>query len=50
MDAVLVPFIVENPYTILLVLGVLKVIAKATPWALDNEILQVFTGITQIKK
>jgi len=44
MDVLLVEFIKENLITISLVLAVLKAIAKETPWATDNRILEIFTG------
>lgn len=42
-DAYLLPFIRENIVTLGLLLPVLKVAAKATPWAIDDEILQIIT-------
>lgn len=50
MDSILVPFIVENPYTIMLVYGFLRIIAKATPWAIDDEIVQLITKLPVPKK
>ena len=44
MDILLVEFIKENLITIGLVLAVLKVIAKETSWAVDDRILEIFTG------
>ena len=44
MDTVLIEFLKENMITIGLILGVLKVLAHATPWAVDDEILQIITG------
>ena len=44
MDAFLVPFIADNTFSIMLVLGILKIVAKATPWASDDEILELLTG------
>ena len=44
MDAVLLGFVKENLLVIGLALGILKVIARATPWAVDDEIVQVLTG------
>lgn len=37
-------FISENWMLLGLALAVLKVIAKATPWAGDDQIVQIFTG------
>ena len=44
MDAQLLEFIQNNFVTIGLVLAVLKSAAKATPWAVDDEIVQILTG------
>lgn len=44
MDDILLTFVKENLVTLGLVLAVLKTLAKATPWAVDDEILQVLTG------
>ena len=44
MDALIIPWILANPFTIMVALAVLKVIAKATPWAVDDEIVQILTG------
>ena len=43
-DVNLAMFIANNTLAIGLFLAVLKVIAKATPWAGDDEILQIFTS------
>ena len=50
MDALLLEFVKENLVTLGLVLAMLKVVAKATPWALDDEILQILTGFVGRKK
>jgi len=39
MDAILLEFVKENLVTIGLVLAILKEIAKATPWAVDDKII-----------
>ena len=44
MDILLVEFIKENLITISLILAALKVVAKETPWATDDRILEIFTG------
>jgi len=44
MDALLLEFVRDNLVTLGLALAILKVIAKATPWAIDDEILQILTG------
>lgn len=43
IDEILLTFVRENLVTISLALGVLKLVANETPWAIDNEILQIFT-------
>lgn len=50
MDAWLLEFLKENMVTVGLALALLKVIAKATPWAVDDEILQILTGFVGRKK
>lgn len=50
MDQLLLSFIQENIVTLGLALAVLKAIAKATPWAIDDEILQILTGFVGRKK
>lgn len=44
MDTVLLKFISENILTITVFLGLLKGLAKITPWAGDDQVVQVFTG------
>jgi len=44
MDTILLEFVKENLVTIGLVLAILKEIAKATPWAVDDKIIQILTG------
>jgi hypothetical protein len=43
MDAALLTFIDANNLTILASLGLLKVIATITPWAEDDQIVQMLT-------
>lgn len=50
MDALLLNFIKENIVTLGLALSILKAVAKATPWAIDDEILQILTGLIGRKK
>jgi hypothetical protein len=51
LDPYIIEFVSGNWLALSLALGVLKVIAKMTPWAHDDEILQVFTGIfSQVRK
>jgi len=50
MDAQLLAFIQDNFVTIGLVLAVLKSAAKATPWAVDDEIVQILTGFMSRKE
>lgn len=44
MDVMLLDFIKDNLVTIGLSLSILKVVAKATPWAGDDQIIQILTG------
>jgi len=50
MDDLLLVFIKDNIVTLGLVLAVLKTAAKATPWAVDDEILQILTGFLGRKR
>ena len=50
MDELLLFFIKENLVTLGLALAILKTLAKATPWAVDDEILQIVTGFLNRKK
>jgi len=50
MDALLLEFVKENLVTLGLVLAMLKVVAKETPWAIDDKILQILTGFIGRKK
>ena len=43
-DAYLLEFVRTNIVSIGIVLGILKVIAIQTPWAVDDEIIQIFTN------
>ncbi len=45
MDALILGFAKDNIVTVMLALAILKVIAKATPWAADDEVVQVLTGV-----
>ena len=49
-DSNLAQFLTDYSLVILLGIGVLKVVAKATPWAVDDEILQIFTNFVDTKK
>jgi hypothetical protein len=50
-DAVLIAFTKDNLYTILLVLGMLKTLAKRSPTTLDDEIVSYLLGVfTKEKK
>ena len=44
MDHIIVPFVINNPYTIMLCIGVLKGLAVCTPWAADDKIVQFISG------
>jgi len=50
MDALLLEFIKENIVTLGLVMVVLKEIAKATPWAVDDKVVQILTGFLEKRK
>lgn len=49
MDTQLLYFVQDNIITISLVLGVLKVIAIETPWAGDDKIVEIITGLLRKK-
>lgn len=49
MDAMILDFVSKNPITILLILGVLKIIAHETPWATDDKIIKLITGLFNSK-
>jgi len=50
MDELLLNFVRENLITIGFVLAILKVIAKETPWALDDRIVSILTGYLRGRK
>ena len=50
IDSIIVGFVTANPVTCLLALKLLQIIAKATPWAVDDEIIQILTGFMGRKK
>jgi hypothetical protein len=50
MDELLLAFVRDNFVTLGLLLAILKTIARATPWAIDDEILQILTGFLGRKK
>lgn len=50
MDELLIAFMKDNLVTLGLALALLKAIAKATPWAIDDEILQIFTRFMERKR
>jgi hypothetical protein len=45
MDSWLLDFIKENVITMSIILAILKVIAIETPWAADDKIIEILTGI-----
>jgi len=45
MDAFLFSFISENWFSLTLALGVLKIVAKFTPWVIDDEIHTLLSGV-----
>ena len=50
LDGWLVPFIAQNPVSIVLILGILKIIAKEAHWATGNKIIELFTGLLPGKR
>lgn len=45
LDSIIVSFLSENYLTATFIWQALKVIAKKTPWAADDEILQMFSPL-----
>ena len=45
MDTIILEFLKENIITITYGLAVLKVLAQATPWAEDDKIIEILTGL-----
>jgi hypothetical protein len=51
IDEMVLSFVKENLVTIGLVLWVLKEVARETPWACDDKIFQILTGMFEkVKK
>ena len=50
MDQILLQIIQENIITIGLVLAILKTVAKETPWAMDDKIVEILTGFLKRQK
>jgi hypothetical protein len=50
IDEILLTFVRENLVTLGVVLAILKAVARATPWAVDDEIVQILTGLIGRKK
>ena len=50
VDAYILGFVTENPVTCLLIIGILKIIATETPWAIDDKIVQLITGLLPNKQ
>jgi len=50
MDQILLQIIQENIITIGLVLAILKAVAKETPWAVDDRIIEILTGFFKNRK
>lgn len=44
-DMVLIEFIQGNVFTIGLVLGILKILAKETKWAGDDKVISFLSGV-----
>jgi len=49
LDPILVAFLSKNIITLGVALKLLKELAKATPWALDDKIVQIATGLINKK-
>ncbi len=47
LDVMIISFIQGNVLTIMLVMGLLKVIAKVTPWAWDDSIVSLLSGLVE---
>jgi hypothetical protein len=45
IDEIILNFIKDNLVTIGITLAVLKEIARETPWAADDKIFQILTGL-----
>lgn len=43
IDEVLLSFLHNNPFTVGLVIGTLKIIANETDWVLDNKIISLLS-------
>lgn len=43
IDAIIISFLSENYLTTVVIYQALKLLAKKTPWAADDEILQMFS-------
>lgn len=47
IDEMVLRFVKENLVTIGIVLWVLKEVARETPWAADDKIFQILTGMVE---
>ena len=45
LDQPLMEFISLNWFSLSILIGVLKIIAKATPWSTDDSILELVSGL-----
>ena len=50
MDPIVMEFLSKNYLTIMGILYVLQIIAKETPWAADDKIVQIFLGWMKRRK
>lgn len=50
LDPILMAFLSGNLITLGLALKILKEIAKATPWAVDDKVIQIVTGFINRNK
>ena len=49
MDELILEFIQGNFITVSIIIAVLKMIAKETPWATDDKIIEIFIGLIKLK-
>ena len=49
LDPIIWEFVQGNFVFLTLIFSVLKVVAKKTPWAVDDEIVQIFTNFLNRK-
>lgn len=50
LDPIVIEFLAKNIFTINVALFIVKGLAKITPWAKDDQILQIFSGAVDLYK